>query len=393
MANPSHGSRSGEYFRWFHRIIVALAVLLLLPGRAGLAQTDDAARIPDVQLDSLVAPIALYPDPLLSQVLVASTYPLEIVQLRQFLQTNPHLKDRALGDGVELKPWDPSIKAMASFPDVVKRMSDGIRWTTDLGNAFLAQESGVLDAIQRMRARAVEKGTLESVEQQIVGTETGEEGQLIITIEPADPETVYVPIYDPTLAYGEIPYPYPPIYYPPPGYYSGKALVFAVAVALGRAWNGGWGYACAWRSRDITINRNNRYVRNSPKHFDVAPARANKWQHSPAHRGGAPYSTRQLTERYSNSAGNAGGGDRLDNRRTAPNVQRQLRDRPAPAPVTSPRPRPTGADRIGNQAPSFGNTGAFDGGNRDFTRASSNRGATSMGGSHGGGARGGGRRR
>ena len=148
MANPSHGSRSGGYLRRFHRLILGLALLLLLPGRA-VAQTDEAARIPEVQLDALVAPIALYPDPLLSQVLVASTYPLEIVQLQQFLQNNPHLKDKALGDGVELKPWDPSIKAMAIFPDVVKRMADGIRWTTDLGNAFLAQESDVLSKSQR----------------------------------------------------------------------------------------------------------------------------------------------------------------------------------------------------------------------------------------------------
>lgn len=391
MANPSHGSRSGDSLRGSYRIIVGLAVVLLLPGRAVLAQTDEAARIPEVQLDALVAPIALYPDPLLSQVLVASTYPLEIVQLQQFLQNNPHLKDKALGDGVELKPWDPSIKAMAIFPDVVKRLADGIRWTTDLGNAFLAQESDVLDAIQRMRARAQEKGTLETVEEQIVGTETGEDGQQVITIEPADPETVYVPIYDPTLAYGALPYPYPPIWYPPPGYYTGRALAFAIGVALGRAWNGGWGYACAWRSRDITINRNNRYVRNSPTHYDVAPARANKWQHSPAHRGGTPYSTRQLAERYGNSVANRSGVDRLDNRRTAANVQQELRDRPAPAP--RPVTRPTGADRIGNQAPSFGDTGAFSGGNRDFTRASTNRGSTSMRASPGGGARGGGRRR
>ena len=194
MENLSHGSRSGDYLRRFPRIIVGLAALLLLPGRAAIAQTDEAAKIPDVQLDSLVAPIALYPDPLLSQVLVASTYPLEITQLQQFLQNNPHLKDKALGDGVELKPWDPSIKAMAIFPDIVKRLSDDIRWTTDLGNAFLAQESDVLDAIQRMRARAQEKGTLQTVEQQIVGTETLEDGQQVITIEPADPETVYVPI-------------------------------------------------------------------------------------------------------------------------------------------------------------------------------------------------------
>src|SRR3954468_18355661 len=146
MEDPSHDLRPRHYQRRFRWITVVVVALLLLRGPVVTGQTDEAAKIPDVQLDSLVAPIALYPDQLLGQVLVASTYPLEITQLQQFLQNNPHLKDKALGDGVELKPWDPSIKAMAIFPEVVKRLSDDIRWTTDLGNAFLAQESDVLDA-------------------------------------------------------------------------------------------------------------------------------------------------------------------------------------------------------------------------------------------------------
>jgi len=371
------------------RLRCIIGALLLLPGSAAIGQTDEAVKIPDVQLDSLVAPVALYPDPLLSQILVASTYPLEIIQLQQFLQNNPHLRDKALEDGVELKPWDPSIKTMAIFPDVVKRLADGISWTTDLGNAFLAQESDVLDAVQRMRARAQEKGTLQTEEQQIIKTETLDGGQQVITIEPADSETVYVPIYDPTIAYGALPYPYPPIYYPPPGYYAGKALAFAIGVALGRASNGGWGYACAWGSRDITINRHNRYVRNSPTYHNVAQSRANKWQHSPAHRGGTPYSTRQLTNKYGHLAGNVSGANRHDSGVKTTHVREQLRDRPAPAPVQ----RPNVPDSIGNhRVSSFDNSGAFNGGNRDFTRASSNRGAGSMGSFHGG-ARGGGRRR
>ena len=391
MEDAAPTSRSGDHQRRFRCITVALSALFLLPASAALAQTDEAPKIPDVQLDSLVAPVALYPDPLLSQVLVASTYPLEIMQLQQFLQNNPHLKDKALADGVELKPWDPSIKAMAIFRDVVKRLSDDIRWTTDLGNAFLAQESDVLDAIQRMRARAQAKGTLQTTEQQVIETETTGEGQQVISIEPVDPEVVYVPIYDPTLAYGALPYPYPPIYYPPPGYYAGRALAFAAGVALGRAWNGGWGYACAWGSRDITINRNNRYVRNSPTYRNVSPSRADKWTHSPTHRGGTPYSNRQLTNKYGNLTGNVTGQNRSDSGVRTSNIQQQLRDRPATAPVA---PRPSGGDRIGNQGPSsFGSNGAFNGGNRDLSRASSSRGATSMGGSSGGGARGGGRRR
>lgn len=424
MEDPSPKPQSRDYAFPFQSIIVALCALLFLPGLAVIQQrsaraqvgtasaTDDAPKIPDYQLDSLVAPVALYPDPLLSQALVASTYPLEITQLQKFLQNNPYLKDKALGDGVELKPWDASIKAMATFPDVVKRLSDDIRWTTDLGNAFLAQESDVLDAVQRMRMKAQEKGTLKTCEQQTVETETLDGKNQAITIEPADPETVYVPYYDPTMAYGALAYPYPAIYYPPPGYYApGAALAFAAGVALGKAWNGGWGYACAWGTRDININTNNKYIRNSPRNLGGQdsltgagnPSRGNKWQHNPAHRGGTPYANRQLADRYGNLVGNVGGGKRLDNNLGPGNVRQsgQLRAQGASGPASVPRP--TGdslgsGDRIGNQsASSFGNAGAFNGGSRDFTRASSNRGVSSMGGGGGfhggGGGRGGGGRR
>src|SRR5262244_2017903 len=126
------------------------------------APSQDVAAKPisPEQLDSLVAPIALYPDPLLAQVLAASTYPLEIMQLQQWLGRNPGLKDKALADAVAKQPWDPSVQAMAPLPDVVKNLADNIQWTTDLGNAFLAQQSGVMDAIQRMRRTAQNKGTL-----------------------------------------------------------------------------------------------------------------------------------------------------------------------------------------------------------------------------------------
>src|SRR4026208_371758 len=122
----------------------------------------DVVKIPPDQLDSLVAPIALYPDNLLSQTLVASTYPLEIIQLQQWLERNPDLaKDqKKLAEAVKKQPWDPSVQAMAPLPDVVKRLADDIQWTTDLGNAFLAQQKDVMDSIQRMRAKAQEKGAL-----------------------------------------------------------------------------------------------------------------------------------------------------------------------------------------------------------------------------------------
>src|SRR6266498_4294266 len=144
-----------------------------------MTNTSPAPKSSNDQLDSLVAPIALYPDQLLSQTLVASTYPLEIIQLQQWLEKNKNLKDKALASAVQKQNWDPSIQAMAAFPDVVKRLADDIQWTTDLGNAFLAQESDVMNAVQRMRAKAQSKGTLKTSAQQKVETQTVEGGKQI----------------------------------------------------------------------------------------------------------------------------------------------------------------------------------------------------------------------
>jgi len=170
-------------------------------------------EIPPDQLDSLVAPIALFPDPLLAQTLAASTYPLEIIQLQQWLAKNPGLKDKALVDAVAKQPWDPSIQALAGLPDLVKRLADDIQWTTDLGNAFLAQQKDVMDAVQRMRKKAQDKGNLKSGEQQKVETKVIE-NRSVIVIEQANPQVVYVPSYDPVVVWGAPLYPYPPIYYP-----------------------------------------------------------------------------------------------------------------------------------------------------------------------------------
>ena len=160
-----------------------------------------------------MAPIALYPDPLLSQTLVASTYPLEIVQLNQWLEKNKELKGKAVTDAVEKQNWDPSVKAMAAFPTVVKNLAENIDWTDNLGNAFLAQQSEVMDAVQRMRKKAKDKGSLESSEQQKVETKTVE-NKTVIVVEPSSPEVVYVPSYSPTVVYGAPYYPYPVMAYP-----------------------------------------------------------------------------------------------------------------------------------------------------------------------------------
>src|SRR3981189_3266561 len=198
-----------------------------------------APLIPADQLDSLVAPIALYPDPLLAQTLAASTYPLELIQLQQWLAKNPGMKDKALADAVAKQPWDPSVQALAGLPDVVKRLANDIQWTTDLGNAFLAQQNDVMEAVQRMRKKAQGTGNLKSNEQQKVETKVIESKQVIV-IEQANQEVVYVPSYDPVMVYGPPIYPYPPIYYPPAGYYAaGIAISFGLGIAMGAAWGGG----------------------------------------------------------------------------------------------------------------------------------------------------------
>src|SRR6266404_5056698 len=130
----------------------------------------EAPKVPNDQLDSLVAPIALYSDPLLANTLAASTYPLEVIQMQQWMDQNKKLKDKTLADAVAKQNWDPSVQSLAATPEVLQRMAGNIQWTTDLGNAFLAQQSDVMDAVQRMRAKAEGKGTLKTSSQQNVQT-------------------------------------------------------------------------------------------------------------------------------------------------------------------------------------------------------------------------------
>src|SRR6267378_1069517 len=294
----------------FHGVAVAIVCLALFAAgypRAWAQQcesqvmttAEEAPKIPNDQLDSLVAPIALYPDPLLAQILAASTYPLEVIQLEQWLKRNPNLKDQALADGVAKQPWDPSVQAMAVFPDVVTRLSANVGWTTNLGNAFLAQQQDVMDAVQRMRAKAQSKGTLKTTEQQKVDTETVEGGEEAIAIEPANPQFVYVPSYDPAIVYGPPgDYPYPAYYYP--GYVPGMGLAFGTGLILGAAWANNWGN-CNWGHGDITINNNNNFNRNNINNINRGQ-QGGKWQHNAQHRGGAPYGDRNTANKYGGRA-------------------------------------------------------------------------------------------
>ena len=217
------------------------------------AQEAQDAKIPNDQLDSLVAPIALYPDPLLSQVLVAATYPLELVQLQQWLEkTGKYMNEKAVAEAAQKQEWDPSVQAMAVLPKVVKDLVEHVKWTSDLGNAFLAQQGDVMDAVQRMRTKAKDGGKLKSTEQMKVETQQVE-NKTVVVIEQASPEVVYVPSYNPTWIWGAMVYPYPSFYYPP--YYPGVYIGFGAGIAIGAIWGGGgWGWGAGWGNNNININ-------------------------------------------------------------------------------------------------------------------------------------------
>jgi hypothetical protein len=431
MKPPDPRSRSRNRLSYVP-VAMVCGALLLPPDPTVLAQQaesqvittttqEEAPKIPNDQLDSLVAPIALYPDPLLSQALVASTYPLEIIQLEQWMAKNKNLKDKALADAVAKQPWDASIQGLAAFPDVVARLAENIAWTSDLGNAFLAQQADVMAAVQRMRAKAQGTGNLKTSAQQKVETQAVEGGQQVIVIEQASPDVVYVPSYDPAVVYGPPVYPYPSYSYP--GYVPGMALAFGTGLVLGAAWGGGWGYGCGWGHGDVNVNYNNNYNRNNINNINRSGN--NQWQHNAAHRGSVPYGNRQTANKYGGTARNPsnrpgggtgpgnrpgggtgpgnrpGGGTGPGNRPgggTGPGNRPGGGTRPSTKPAT--RPSGGGANSIGNRSvKSSPGGGGFGGGSGGSARSASSRGGHSMGGggfsgggSRGGGARGGGGR-
>jgi hypothetical protein len=250
----------------------------------------------------LVAPIALYPDPLLGEILVASTYPLELVEASQWLLRNPGLTGAALTQGAQQQTWDPSIQALVVFPDLIKRLNRDVTWTTNLGNAFLAQQPDVMDAVQRMRVKAEQAGKLPSSSQQSVTT-TNDSGQPIINIEPANPQVMYLPNYDPGYIWGPpLYYPYANWYYPPfaGGAYFGFGLGISMGGYFGGGWRGwgGWGWRPGWGNHSIMVN-NNFIHRNNFNTGRGGSLNGNTaWSHDASHRGGVPYANAALSNRY-----------------------------------------------------------------------------------------------
>ncbi|MFN8008735.1 MAG: DUF3300 domain-containing protein [Terriglobia bacterium] len=245
------------------------------------------------ELNTLVAPIALYPDALLSQVLVASTYPLELVELGQWLNRNSELKGSALVDAARQQNWDASIQALVVFPDVVKRLNADVRWTTDLGNAFLAQQADVMNAVQRMRAQAMESGKLKSNSQQTVNTEK-QGDRSVIEIQPANPEVVYVPYYDPAYVWGPPLYGYYPYWgYPYYGFGFGWGAGIYIGGFFGGLYWGGWGWGANWYHCSVYQNH---YFFN---HYGYGGhGYGGAWAHNPYHRQGVGYTNSAVSQRY-----------------------------------------------------------------------------------------------
>ncbi len=349
------------------------------------------------ELQQLLAPVALYPDALLAQVLMASTYPLEIVQADRWVKANPGLKDKALQDALQKQPWDASVKSLAVFPQVLTMMSDKLDWTQKLGDAFLAQQEDVMKTAQALRQKAVAQGSLKDSKEQKVTSQT-ESNTTYITIEPTNPEVVYVPTYNPTVVYGAWPYPaYPPYYYYPPGYVAGGALLgFTAGVIVGGALWGG----VNWGHNDVNVNVN-RY-----NNFNKTNISNGNWQHNVDHRGAVPYRDQKVSNQYGRGqAGDAASRDAFRGRAEAGQgaIQRgevNARDVGNRGQGAASRDMAGGRDMGAGGRDYGGNRGAsasaFDTRGGAQTRDFSNRGSSSMssarsaGNMGGGGARAGG---
>jgi hypothetical protein len=286
-------------------LIWVLVGFLAVPGGSLSAAESTGQGFKPEEIDALVAPIALYPDSLLSQIFMASTYPLEVVEASRWVRQNQSLKGDALAEALEKQDWDPSVRSLVNFPDVLSKMSDKLDWTQKLGDAFLSQQKEVMDAVQTLRAKAQAAGNLQTTEQQKVIVE-----EKIIKIESPSPQVVYVPTYNPTVVYGAWPYPaYPPYPWYPPGYAFGASmLAFGTGVALGAAWGYAWGGANWGRGNvDVDINRNTNFnstINRNNFSQKVGQGGQGQWQHDASHRKGVGYRDNNTAQKF-NRGGDA----------------------------------------------------------------------------------------
>jgi len=273
---------------------IIIAMLVIPPGipAQDSGEPEQTDRFKKEELTQMLAPIALYPDSLIAQILMASTYPLEVVEAERWLRQNKELKGDALDEALKEKTWDPSIKSLCHFPDVLFAMSDKLDQTRKLGDAFLSQEDDVMATIQELRHKAEEQGNLKTTKEQQVIVE-----REVIRIEPANPEFVYMPVYDPLYVYGPWWYPaYPPYYwYYPPGFIiTGGYISFGLPIFIGVGL-----FSWVWfdwhvHHIHIDIHKTRRFHKHHPKRDFDRPI----WQHDPRHRRGVAYRDRRTSEHF-----------------------------------------------------------------------------------------------
>jgi len=296
--------------------------MLLTIGGVAFAQDDPPPLKPE-ELDALTAPIALYPDSLLAQVFMATTYPADVAAAAEWSAANKEQEGDAAIKAVEGEAWDPSVKSLVAFPQVLAMMKEQPDWVQKTGDAFLAQSKDVMDSVQRLRKQAKDAGNLKDTEQQVVKEEpvaaaetttTSTSTETTIIIESAEPDVVYVPNYDTTVVYGSWAYPtYPPTYFPPPpGYYFGGAVMAGIGFATGVAIvDGIWG-DCDWGHGDIDIDVDRYNNINVGNELNIGSGNSN-WEHNSANRDGVPYRDSGSREKYSKGS-TTGADQRADYR-------------------------------------------------------------------------------
>ncbi|MEO3878140.1 DUF3300 domain-containing protein [Rheinheimera fenheensis] len=275
----------------------ALAVCVLLLSHSLNARANETLWS-QAELDQMLAPVALYPDTVLTHVLIAATYPLEVVQASRWVKDNPRLSGEEAVRAVEDKSWDPSVKALVAFPQLLERLSDDLDWTQQLGEAFLADETAVLASIQTLRQKAYSKGTLRDNKHIVVERE-----REVIVIEPARREVVYVPVYDTRVVYGDWWWPHhPPVYWHTAGvYYRNSPFYWGVSVNV-RPWF--YFGIFDWRHRHVVVHHH--YYHTPPRYYPKRHKHyvdARRWQHSPEHRRGVHYRHEPLNRTYNSGYG------------------------------------------------------------------------------------------
>ena len=301
-----------KFFYWIAWLLVLLLAAPPWVISQGTQGAEETKTFKQEELDQMLAPIALYPDDLLTQILMASTYPLEIVQAARFAKQNKNLKGDALTEALEKQDWDPSVKSLVNFPDVLDQMNEKLEWTQKLGDAFLAQEKQVMDTIQKLRKKAQEAGNLKDNPQQKVVVE-----QETIVIQSANPEVIYVPSYNPAVVYGAWWWPAfpPPLpffpFFPYATPYAYGAMAFGAGIAMGAAWGYAWGHA-NWHGGDVNINAsrntninnniNRDKYKNDMKNKGLGEGGQGKWKHDSSHRKGVSYRDQGTAQKFNKAS-------------------------------------------------------------------------------------------